>query len=156
MNTGLSARISHINARLSDDIKAKVQHDWLKDCVAYFLNDNPSMDNKLLYSSVLEQYTLANMSDTSHPAISATFQSKKDPWTLKESMLLQMQYIVDICKLFNGIFTHPNNSLHSHLQLNLFTINGETYITNDWTRSLRIRENQRHFTQKRNECLSWN
>lgn len=98
MDNSVTSRISFVRSKLTSDIKAKVQEDWLKECVSYFVQSDPGINNNQLYENVKDQFCLANLSDTSHKVLPDMFVTKKDPWTLKESLLLQMQFILDICK----------------------------------------------------------
>ncbi|CAG9806577.1 unnamed protein product [Chironomus riparius] len=100
MDNSVTSRISFVRSKLSSDIKAKVQEDWLKECVSYFVQSEPGITNNQLYENVKDQFCLANLSDTSHKVIPDMFVTKKDQWTLKESLLLQMQYILDISEPF--------------------------------------------------------
>ncbi|XP_070502730.1 recQ-mediated genome instability protein 1-like [Chironomus tepperi] len=100
MDNSVTSRISFVRSKLVSDIKAKVQEDWLKECVSYFVQSEPGISNNQLYENVKDQFCLANISDTSNKVLSDTFVTKKDPWTLKESLLLQMQYILDISEPF--------------------------------------------------------
>lgn len=98
MDNSVTSRISFVRSKLTSDIKAKVQEDWLKECVSYFVQSDSTINNNQLYENVKDQFCLANLSDTSLKVLPDTFVTKKDPWTLKESLLLQMQFILDICK----------------------------------------------------------
>ena len=104
MDNSVTSRISFVRSKLTSDIRAKVQEDWLKECVSYFVQSEPGINNNQLYENVKDQFCLANLSDTSHRVIPDMFLTKKDQWTLKESLLLQMQYILDVCKYWIFIF----------------------------------------------------
>ena len=103
MDNSITSKISFVRSKLSSDIKAKVQEDWLKECVTYFIQTDPGINNNQLYENVKDQFCLANLSDTSQRVISDMFVTKKDSWTLKDSLLLQMQYILDVCEFYSFI-----------------------------------------------------
>lgn len=103
MNSEVEAKISSVTVKLESDIKAKLQPIWIKECVQFFLSENPYMPNDKLYENVKDQFVLANLSDTSKRVIPEMFSSKKEAWMFKETILLQMQQIVDICKFFSYI-----------------------------------------------------
>lgn len=110
MDNSVTSKISFVRSKLSSDIKARVQEDWLKECVTFFLQD-PTINNNQLYENVKDQFCLANLSDTSQKVIPDMFVTKKDPWTLKEFLLLQMQYILDVCEYWIFEYPYLNNDL---------------------------------------------
>lgn len=84
------------NVKLIQNFNAKIQSNWLHDCVRFFAGEN--FDEITYFKNIEEQFLLANLSDTSEPVLPETFSFKTDSWTFQNTITLQMQSLVDICK----------------------------------------------------------
>lgn len=100
MATELAQRVSFVKSKLLSEHTIKVKNNWITECVAFFLSsgDRTYSDDEL-YDEVFEQFINSDVKDSSNPVIPAIVTQKKEPFTLHGTFVLQMMYLIDVCKL---------------------------------------------------------
>lgn len=96
----IATKVETIKNRLVQELNVNIKINWLDDCVNYFVQDNPEIQIDSLYKSARTQLLLANYQHACDPVIPNAFRtgSAELIWTFKETLFLQMQFILDICK----------------------------------------------------------
>lgn len=89
-------RADIVKLKLMSTDTIKVKDDWIRECVNFFISQEPVIDNETLYQQVMEQFLLSDMKESSNPVIPVTVLQKKQAFTLNGTFILQMQFIVDI------------------------------------------------------------
>lgn len=56
------------------------------------------LDDEILSEEVFVQFLNSDVVDSSNPVIPASVIQQKEPFTLNGTFVLQMNYIIDICK----------------------------------------------------------
>lgn len=97
MENNLLTRASAVkNMLLNDSIK--VRNDWIEECVKFFVNQVPNIDDQTLYQQAFEQFLLADFKDASNPVIPSTILENKQIFTLNDNFVLQLNFLIDIGK----------------------------------------------------------
>lgn len=101
MQKTISSLVQLITSRLVQEISVNIQIAWVNDCVKFFVDRDSTYHAGILYENTKEQFLLATLADTSNQVISDAFFSQKTntEWKTNGRMLLQMQFILEICKL---------------------------------------------------------
>lgn len=149
-----SERFNQIKSILLSEHTIKVKNNWITECVNFFSSENPGISVNELKSTVFEQFLLSEAKDSFNPVIPATIQQKEEPFTLNGTFVLQLQFLIDICKFIS--FAN-RSSCHNFVvfsyQLNHLTSNGEDCTILSSTMSKRIVK-VKCFKVKRKECLN--
>lgn len=95
----ISTHIEAVKSRLVRELSVKIKINWLTDCVNYFIENEAGISHDELFRNTKEQLLLANYSHACDPVISMQLRNTETIWTFRENLFLQMQFIVDICKL---------------------------------------------------------
>lgn len=94
----ISSQVDLMATRINKELNCKIKLDWLNDCVCFFKNEDPQISEKKLYSSSLEQIFLETIENVCDPIIPNDFQTRRDIWTMNQSLFLQMNFIIEICE----------------------------------------------------------
>jgi RecQ-mediated genome instability protein 1 len=100
MNAEVLVRINKIKPVLLSKYTIKVKNDWISECVNFCCEENPEISDDELEKFVFEQFILSDAKDSFNPVIPATIIQKKEPFTLNGTFVLQLQFLIDICKFF--------------------------------------------------------
>lgn len=152
MNVPVSARIASVKLKLLSNDTIKVKSDWIEECVKFFIEQSPNIDDETLYQQAMEQWLVADVADASNIVIPTTILQKKEPFTLNGIFVLQLQFLIDIGEFDSfdrKLILHFNN----YRQLRRPTSSGDDYTTFDWTRWKRF-VNQEHSKPRRSESSS--
>lgn len=153
MSETLQERINLIKSQLLSEYTIKVKNNWILECVAYLLSENPDVSNNELKNQVFEQFTLSNAQDSSNPVIPASVIQRKEPFTLNGVFVLQLLFLIDICKLKQNIHQSQASKILS-FQLSHLMNSGEdcTILNSMMSKKIaRIKLSK----VKRRECLNW-
>lgn len=112
MNATIPARITSVKSKLLSNDTIKVKNDWIEECVKFFIEQSPNIDDETLYQQAMEQWLVADVADASNVVIPTTILQKKEPFTLNGTFVLQLQFLIDIGE-FNPfdrkLILHINN-----------------------------------------------
>lgn len=102
MDNNLACRVDFIKSKLLSSYSVKAKNLWIEDCVKFFISQAPNIDNETLYQQAFEQFLLADVTEAGNPVIPGTIQQRKEVFTLNGTFVLQLQFIIDVCR-FNII-----------------------------------------------------
>lgn len=88
-----------LNARFAEELFVKVNQEWLSECVNFFMAQGSNISENELYERAISQLMLEDISIACMPSLTNEFRFQKNIWTLNKNLFLQMQYLIDICKL---------------------------------------------------------
>lgn len=95
-----SSLVDLIGTRINNELHCKIRREWLNDCVKFFKQNEPQISEDKLYKSTLDQLYLETIQNVCSPIIPNEFRTRKDIWTMNQSLFLQMTFIIEICKFF--------------------------------------------------------
>ena len=98
MDNHLLNRVNVVKSALLKSHTIKVRNEWIEDCVNFFVNQMPNIDDTLLYQQAYEQFLLADLKNASNLVIPSMVLEKKKPFTLNGNFVLQINYLIDIGK----------------------------------------------------------
>ena len=100
MQMNIAALKRSISSRLSEEMCANIQDEWLTECTNFFIQRDSTCEFSSLYENVKEQFLLSNFTDSANRVVDRLFASKRQGvgWDLNQNLLLQMQYLIEICK----------------------------------------------------------
>ena len=102
-----SSLVDSIETRIKKELHCKIRREWLNDCVKFFKGEEPQISENKLYQSTLDQLYIETIENICIPTIPREFQTRKDIWTMNQNLFLQMTFIVEICKFFLPLRSHP-------------------------------------------------
>lgn len=96
MDNEIGSRVSSVKSKLLLNYVIKVKHQWIEDCINFFISQAPDIDDNAIYEGAIEQFLLADAKEASNPVIPATVLQNKKPFTLNGTFVLQLQFLIDI------------------------------------------------------------
>lgn len=105
MSARLTSLINATERRLLTEKAIKVKPCWISEAIEYFSQN--TTDQKEIYESVWEQFLLADISEACSTVLPETLLQKKEAQTFNGSFVLQMQYLLEICKFFCSFLIQP-------------------------------------------------
>lgn len=98
MVESLAPRVNFVESRLTADHMIRAKKSWIEECLKFFISQAPEIDDESLYQQALEQFLLADVAEASNPVIPAPIHLKKEPFTLNGTFVVQLLFLIDICK----------------------------------------------------------
>lgn len=95
----IATQVETVKNRLKQELYVNIKQNWLEDCVNYFVHSDPQIGIDNLYKNTKTQLLLANYPHFCDPVIPNSFRTVDTTWTYRGNLFLQMQFILDICKL---------------------------------------------------------
>lgn len=78
-----------------------LDQDWLVGCIEWFLSETPNILIDELYRKALEQWQLSDIAESGLKCIPDVVQSNTKEFELNGKYVLQMQYLIDIGRVFD-------------------------------------------------------
>lgn len=91
-------RVQFVKSKLLTTKSIKLKNLWVSECVQFCIQQCPTIDDDTLIAQTQEQFLLADLADASDPVIPATIAQKRESFQLGGTFVLQLVYLIDICK----------------------------------------------------------
>lgn len=91
-------RVQLVKSKLLSTKSIKLNNQWVSECVQFCILNCPAIDDDTLIAQTLEQFLLADLADASDAVIPATIAQKREVFEFNGAFVLQLVYLIDICK----------------------------------------------------------
>lgn len=96
-------RVEFVKSKLLSTKSIKLKNLWASECVHFYIQQCPTIDNETLIAQTLEQFLLADLVDAANPVFPATIEQRRESFELNGTFVAQLIYLIDICKSLQHI-----------------------------------------------------
>lgn len=91
-------RVEFVKSKLLSTKSIKLKDLWIFECVQFYIQQCPTINDDTLITQTLEQFLLADLVDATNPgSIPATIEQRRESFELNGIFVVQLVYLIDIC-----------------------------------------------------------